>query len=164
VTETRSVITRGQVGWRNWLGKDIRKPFTVREIFCTLICSSSYKFIFIVKGHQTTLLKCCCSVAQSCLPLCAPMDFCMPGFPVLYYLPEFAKTAVHWLNDAIQPPHPLSPSSSALNLFQHQDLFQWVPLCIRWPKCWSFSFSISSSNEYSGLFSFRINWDGFYGI
>ena len=70
MTEIRSVITRGQVGWRNWLGRDIRKPFAVREIFCTLICSSSYKFIFIVKGHQTILLKCCCSVTQSCPPLC----------------------------------------------------------------------------------------------
>ena len=59
-------------------------------------------------------------------------------------------------SDAIQPSHPLSPSSPpALNLSQHQGLFQWS-LCIRWSKYWSFSFSISPSNEYSGLISFRI--------
>ena len=70
---------------------------------------------------------CCCSVAQSCPTLCTPMDCGMPGFPVLHCLWEFAQTRVHWVNDAIQPCHPLSPTSpSALNLSQHQGLFQWV--------------------------------------
>ena len=50
------------------------------------------------------------------------------------------------------------PSPSALNLSQHQCLFQWVTLCLRWPKYWSFSFSISPSNDYSGLISFTIDW------
>ena len=55
--------------------------------------------------------------------------------------------------------HPLSPSFPfAFNLSQHQGLFQWVSFCIRWSKYWSFSFSISPSNEYSGLISFRIVW------
>ena len=55
--------------------------------------------------------------------------------------------------------YPLSsPSPPAFNLSQHQGLFQWVVLCIRWPKYWSFSFSISPSNEYSGLISFRMDW------
>ena len=58
--------------------------------------------------------------------------------------------------DAIQPSHPLlSPSPPAFNLSQHQGLFQWGH--IRWPKYWSFSFSISPSNEYSGLI-FRMDW------
>ena len=58
------------------------------------------------------------------------------------------------IDDAIQPSHPLlAPSPPALNLFQHQGLFQWVSLRIRWTKYWSFSFSISPSNEYSGLIS-----------
>ena len=70
---------------------------------------------------------CYCSVAQSCLTLCDPMDCSTSGFPVLHCLPEFAKTHVHWVDDAIQPSHPLSPPSpSAINLFQHQGLFQWV--------------------------------------
>ena len=57
--------------------------------------------------------------------LCHPMDCSMSGFPVLHYFLEFAQTHVHWIGDAIQPSHHLSPSS-ALNLSQHQGLFQWV--------------------------------------
>ena len=87
------------------------------------------------------------------------MDCSTPGFSVLYHLPEFAQTHVHWVSDAIQPSHPLSsPSPPAPNPSQHQSLFQWVSSRIRWPKYWSFSFSISPSNEYSGLISFRIDW------
>ena len=70
---------------------------------------------------------CCCSVAQSCLTLCDPMDCNTPGFPVLLYLLEFAQTHVHWVGDAIQPSCPLlSPSPFAFNLSQHQGLFHWV--------------------------------------
>ena len=71
--------------------------------------------------------RCCCSVTKSCPTLCDPMDCSTPGFPVLHCLPEFAQTHVHLVNDAIQPPHPLSPPSPpALSLSQHQGLFQWV--------------------------------------
>ena len=85
------------------------------------------------------------------------MDCSTPGFPVLHYLPEFAQTHVHWVDDAIQPSHPLSPPSPpALNLSQHQGLFQWVGSCIRWLKYWSFS--INPFSEYSGLIFFRIDW------
>ena len=100
----------------------------------------------------------CCSVAQSCPTLCDPMDCNTPGFPVLHYLTEFALTHVHWVSGANQPSHPLSPSSLTLNHSQHQGLFQGVRVHIRWPDYWSFSFSISPSNEYSGLISFRIDW------
>ena len=63
----------------------------------------------------------------SCVPLCNTMDCSTPDFLVLHYLPEFAQTRFHWVGDAIQPSHSLSPSSlPALNLSQHQDLFQWV--------------------------------------
>ena len=56
-----------------------------------------------------------------------PMDCSMPGFPVLHYLLEFAQTHISWIGDTIQPSHPLSPPSpSAINLSQHQGLFQWV--------------------------------------
>ena len=69
----------------------------------------------------------CCSVTQSCPPLCEPMDCLMPGFPILHCLPELAQTHVHCTDDAIQPSHPpSSPSPPALNLPQHQGLFQWV--------------------------------------
>ena len=87
------------------------------------------------------------------------MHCSMPGFPVLHCLLEFAQTPVHWVGDTIQPSHPLPPPSpSALNLSQHQGFSSELALCIRWPKDWSFSFSISPSNEYSGLISFRIDW------
>ena len=78
-----------------------------------------------------------------------------PGFPVHHQLPELTQTHVHCVGDAIQPSHPLlSPSCPTFNLSQHQGLFQWV----RCPKYWSFSFSISPSNEYSVLISFRMDW------
>ena len=72
-------------------------------------------------------IGCCCSVTQSCLILRDPMDCSTPGFSVLHYLLEFAQTHVHWVCDAIQPSHPLSsPSPLALNLSQHQGLFQEI--------------------------------------
>ena len=75
--------------------------------------------------------------------------------PVHRQLPDLAQTHVHRVGDAIQPSHPLSfPSPPALNFSQHHESV----LCIRWSNYWSFSFSISPSNEYSGLISFRISW------
>ena len=99
------------------------------------------------------------SVTQLCLTLCDPMDCSTPGFSVHCQLPEFAQTHIHWVSDAIQPSHPLSPTSPpALSLSPHQGLSNESVLCIRWPKYWSLSFSISPPNEYSGLISFRIEW------
>ena len=69
---------------------------------------------------------CYCSVAQSCLILWDPMDCSMPGLPVPHHIPKFAQVHVHCISDAIQPSYPLMPSSSSLNLSQHQGLFQWV--------------------------------------
>ena len=82
-----------------------------------------------------------------------------PGLPVHHQLPEFTQTHVYWVGDAIQPSLPLSsPSPPAPNPSQHQGLFQWVSSSMRWPKYWSFSFSISPSNEHPGLISFRMDW------
>ena len=70
---------------------------------------------------------CCWFVTQSRLTLRYPMDCSKPGFPVLHYLLEFAETHVCWVDDAIQPSHPLSPPSPpALKLSQPQGLFRWV--------------------------------------
>ena len=67
------------------------------------------------------------SVAHSCLTLCDPMDYSMPGLPVHHQLLELAQTHVHHVGDAIQPSHPLlSPSPPTFKLSQHQDLFQWI--------------------------------------
>ena len=94
------------------------------------------------------------SVAQSCPTLFDPMNCSTPGLPVHHQLPESTQTHVHWFGDAIQPSHPLSaPSPPALNISQHQGLFKWVS-----SSHWSFSFSVSPSNEYSGLISFRMDW------
>ena len=100
-------------------------------------------------------------VTQSCLTLCNPMDCSNPGFLVLHHLLELAHTHVHWVSDVIQPSRPLSSTSPpAFNLSQHlsQVFSNESSLHIRWPKYWSFNFSISPSNEYSGLISFRIDW------
>ena len=67
---------------------------------------------------------CCCSVTQSCLTHCNPVDCSMPGIPVHHHLPELAQAHLHWVGDAIQPSHPLwSPSPSAFHLSQHQGHF-----------------------------------------
>ena len=105
---------------------------------------------------------CCYLVTKLCPTLCDPMGYSIPGFAVLQYLPEFAQTHVHWINDAIQPSHSLSPISPfSLSFSYHQSFFFFSnesALCIRWPKYQSFSFNISPPNEYSGLISLRIDW------
>ena len=100
------------------------------------------------------------SVTQLCPTLCNLMDCSTSGLPVHHQLPELTQTRVHWVTDAIQPSHPLlSPSPPAFNLSQHQGLFKWVSSSHQVAKLMlSFSFSISPSNEYSGLISFRMDW------
>ena len=106
-----------------------------------------------------------CSVSQSCRTLCDPMDCSTPVFPVFHHHPELAQNHVLWVGDAIQPSRPLSsPSPLAFSLSQPQGLFQGSALHIRWPKYRSFSFSISPSNEYSGLISFRIDWFDLFAV
>ena len=99
------------------------------------------------------------SVTQSCPTLCNPMDCSTPGLPVHHQTPVLAQTNAHQINDDIQLSHPLlSPSPPALNLSQHQGFSKESVLHIWWPKYWGFSFSISPSNEYSQLISFRMDW------
>ena len=87
------------------------------------------------------------------------MNGSTPGFAVLHHLLELAQTQFHRVSDAIQPTHPLSsPSPLAFNLSQYQDFSSESVLHNKRPNFWSFSFSISHSNAYSGLISFRIDW------
>ena len=87
------------------------------------------------------------------------MNCSTPGFPVLHRLLEFAQTQVHWVGDAIQPSHPCRPLLLLPSIFPSISIFYSESvLRIRWPKYWSFSFSVSPSNEYSGLISLRIDW------
>ena len=102
-----------------------------------------------------------CSVQPlSCVRLFAtPRTAAQPGLPVHHQLPEFTQTQVHRVGDAIQPSHPLlSPSPPAPNPSQHQGLLKCVNSRMRWPKHWSFSLTISPSNEHPGLISFRMDW------
>ena len=97
------------------------------------------------------------SVAQLCLTVCDPMDCNTPGLPVHHQLPEIAQIHVHQVSDAIQPSHTLSSPSPPIFLsiraFSNESVLR-----IRWSKYWNFSFSISPSNEYSGLISSGIDW------
>ena len=87
------------------------------------------------------------------------MNRSTPGLPVHHRLLEFTQTHVHWVSDAIQPSHPLSsPSPPAPNPSQHQSFSSESTLRMRWPKYWSFSFSIIPSKEIPGLISFRMDW------
>ena len=105
------------------------------------------------------------SVAQSCLTLCDPMDCSTPSLPVHHQLPEFTQTHAYWVGDAIQPSHPpSSPSPPTFSLSQHKSLFSESVLLIRWPNCWSFSFNISPSSEYSGLIFFRMDWLDLFAV
>ena len=98
----------------------------------------------------------CCLVAKLCPTLWDPMDCSKPDFCVPHRLPEFAQVHAHCIGDVIQISHLLSPSYSAFNLSQPIVFSDELALCIRWPKYWSFSFSINPSKEYSGLVSFKI--------
>ena len=103
------------------------------------------------------------SVAQSCLTLCNPMDCSTPGLPAHHQFPEFTQIHVHWVSDAIQPSHSLlSPSRPLLllpSIFPSIKIFSnESTLRMRWPKYWSFSFSIILSKEIPALISFRMDW------
>ena len=99
------------------------------------------------------------SITQSCPTLCNTMDCSMPGFHVHHQLLEPAQTHVHWVGDAVQPsPSVLSPSPPAFHPSQHQGLFKWVSSSHQVANVLKFHFSINSSNEYSGLISFKIDW------
>ena len=105
------------------------------------------------------------SVAQSCPTLCDPMDCSTPGLPIHHQLPEFTQIHVHWVSDAIQPSHPLSSPSLWPSIFPNIRIFSNKSvLCMRWLRYWSFSFSISPSNEHAGLISFTMDWLDLFAV
>ena len=105
------------------------------------------------------------SVVQSCLTLCDPMNHSTPGLPVHHQLREFTQTHVHWVSDAIQPSHPLSsllllpPIPPSIRVFSNESILR-----MKWPKYWSFSFSIIPSNGHPGLISFRMDWLDLFAV
>ena len=101
------------------------------------------------------------SVTQSCLTLCDPMNRSTPGLPVHHQLPEFTQTHIHW---SVMPSSHLilcrpllllPPIPPSIRVFSNESV-----LCMRWPKYWSFSFSINASKEHPGLISFRMELVG----
>ena len=132
-------------------------------------CHLLVQEIFPTQGWNPGLLHCrrilyplshlgslilCCSVT-----LCDPMDSSMPTCPVLHHPLEFVQTHAHWVSSAIQPSHPLPSPSPFSPMFPSITVFSnKSALHIRSSKYWDFSFSISPSNEYSGLISFKIDW------
>ena len=113
--------------------------------------------IKLYRSNFYMLLKFSSVLLLNCVQLCNSMDCSMPGFPVHHQLPELAQTHAHWVSDAIQPSRPLlSPSPPvfpSIRVFSNESVLR-----LKWPKYWSFIFSTSPSNEYSGLISFRMNW------
>ena len=105
------------------------------------------------------------SVAQSCLTICDPMNRSTPGLPVHHQHLEFTQTHVHRVGDAIQPSHPLlsplllPPIPPSIRVFSNESTLR-----MRWPKYWSFSFSISPSNEHPGLISVRMDWLDLFAV
>ena len=99
------------------------------------------------------------SVAQSCPTLCDPMNHSTPGLPVHHQHLEFTQTHVHRVSDTIQPPHLLlsplllPPIPPSIRIFSNEST-----LHMRWPKYWSFSFSLIPSKETPGLISFKMDW------
>ena len=111
------------------------------------------------KVIQTYIYVSLCSVTQSCLTFCNPMDCSMPSFPVHHQLPSLLKLmSIKLLMPSshlilCRPLFLLPSILPSIRVFSNE-----LVLCIRWPKCWSFSFNISPSSEYSGLISFRMDW------
>ena len=101
------------------------------------------------------------AVTQWCLTLCDPMDCSTPGLPIHHQLSQVIQTHVHWISDAIQPPHPLSsPSPLAFNFSQHQGLFKWVSYLHQVAKVLEFQLQHQS---FQWLFRTDFLWDGLVG-
>ena len=168
--EGQEATVRTGHGTTNWLsGKEYDKVvychpgylIYMQRTSCEIQGWSSHKLESRLLGEISTTsdmhICCYCSVAQSCLALCDPMDCSTPGFPVLHHLLECAQTLAHWVGE-IQWWGPLSrwdpiiflccPLHLLPLIFPRIKVFsnEWA-FCIMWPKYWSFSFSISPSKE-----------------
>ena len=124
-----------------------------------LVGITTYKGIYTHTHTHTYIHVYISSVAQSCPTLCNPMNRSTPDLPVHHQLLKPTQTHVHCVSDGIQSSHPLSSLLLLPSIFPSITVFSnESALCIRWPKYWSFSFSISPSNEQPGLVSFRMDW------
>ena len=137
------MIGKGQSSSQFPKGAVLKNIQTIRQLYSSPMLVSSVQFS---------------SVTQSCPTLCDPTDCSTPGFLVYHQLPELAQTHIH----SVMPSnhlilcHPLSPP--AFNLSQHQGVFQWVSSSHQVAKVLEFQLQHQSSNEHSGLISFRMDW------
>ena len=144
---------------RRWL------PTTVPSVPARVLphyicCPFSWRWLLMsltsvlprIAPSQRKFPCCChCSFTKSCPTLCDPRSSSRPGFSVNLYLPEFTQTQVHWVSNAIQPSHPLSPPSPlALKFSQHQGLQIY--------KC------VSLSKLNSSIFTISFEWGVFPGL
>ena len=129
-----------------------------KSLNLTISLKNVYICIYKNRKHRMDSVQ-FSSVTQLCPTLCDPMSHSTPGLPVHHQLPEFTQTHVHPIGDAIQQSHPLSTPSPLPQTPPRIRVFSNVStLHMRWPKYWSFSFSISPSNEHPRLISFRMDW------
>ena len=143
-----------------------RKQSQIIVCICLLRTQNSIHKQVFPNGHKRWslffhcfyLICCCYSDAKLCPTLCNPMGFNTPCFSVFHCLPELLKLMSIELVMSSNHLILYLPSPLALNLSQHQGLFSESAPCVKWPKYWSSSFSVSPSNECSVLISFRIDW------
>ena len=166
-----NLIVALHLKWNSWsiiIGPGLLKG-SHPSFHCTTHISSGktkVKGDFIrAKNFEKQLIVQFSSATQSCPTLWDPMDSNMPGLPVHHQLPEFNQTHDHWVGDAIQPSYLLSSTSPpALNLSQHQGLFQWVSSSHQVAKVLEFQLQHQPSSEYSGLISFWMDWWGLLAV
>ena len=153
----------------HWLAKTSKLPIQFKEAWDeelrVLISPRLYfqgaiiKLLLSMISFILTSTKLCCSIAKLCPTLCNPMDCNMPGFPVLHYLPKFAQSHVHCVEDAIQPSHPLwPPSPPAFSHSQHQGLFQWISSLHQVAKVLELQLQHQSFQWIFRLIFFGIDW------
>ena len=136
-----------------------RLNWTELRLVIAFVPRSKHLLISWLQSPSAMILDEIRSVAQSCPTLCDPMNRSMPGLLIHHQLPEFTQTHVHRVSDAIQPSHfcrpllLLPPIPPSIRVFSSEST-----LLMRWPKYWSFSFSIIASKETPGLISFRMDW------
>ena len=128
--------------------------------------SCTHVYFCILFSSAQFCHMCCCSVAQLRPTLCNPMGCSVPGCPVLHQLPGLAQTHVLWVDEAIQPSHPLlSPPTPALNLSQHQGLFQWVCSSHQVVKVLQFELQHQPFQWiFQWMIFFRIDWLEFLAV
>ena len=159
------LLAFNKLGWMSYCLSSNHTPFIVYVGICSL-CQYLHMYLLGKEaGRRERVVLKLLLFSLSGMPdsLC-PRYCSMPGFPDLHHLLGCVQTHFPWVGNVIQPSHPLSYlSPPAINLSQHQSLFQWVASSYQVAKYWNFSFSISTSNECSGLISFRIDWFDLFG-